>query len=269
MSPIETVFSALTAVSMAVAVVGCNQQTASGVATADDLNQVARTVARHEDRIGVADLANRLIQDRDQLVVVDLREEAAFDAGHIEGARQMSITEMLSAEGQADLPANRPLVLYAQDSAGAAQGAALLRLVGREAHFLDGGYQAWQQHMAGATGTPADPDEARAMAKQQAVACYFAGDYVRAAGLSVKVSEKAGFEPPVEPVESAAQPQETDPLGLGLGLGMGSEVGAAEEPAAEQADPLGLGLGLGLGPDTPAEEGAAAAPAKLLIGEGC
>lgn len=268
MRPIETVFVSLTAVSMAMAVVGCDQRAPSGAATADALDQVARSIARHEDRIAVADLADRLIQDKDQVVLLDLRDEAAFEAGHIEDARQITITELLGTEGQTDLPTNRVLVLYAEETAGAAQGVALLRLVGRDARFLEGGYRAWQRHMAGATGTPADTEQAHAMAKQQAVACYFAGDYVPVAGLSVKLPKGAGFEPPVEPVEAAAQ--EADPLGLGLGLDAGSDAAAAQAPATEQADPLGLGLGLGVGSDTPAQAAPPAqAPGKLLIGEGC
>lgn len=269
MRPIKIVFGSLTAVSMAIAVVGCDQQAPSGAATADAVDQVARSIARHEDRIAVADLADRLIQDTDQVVLLDLRDEAAFGAGHIEGARQMTITELLGTEGQGVLPANRMLVLYAEDTAGAAQGVALLRLGGRDARFLEGGYRAWERHIAGATGTPADTEQAYAMAKQQAVACYFAGDYVPVAGLSVKARKDAGFEPPVEPVAEAGA-QEADPLGLGLGLDAGSEAAAAEAPAAEQADPLGLGLGLGVGSDSPAQAAPPAqAPGKLLIGEGC
>ena len=58
--------------------------------------------------------------------------------------------------------------------------------------------------------------------RQQAVACYFAGDYVAAAGLAVKPqTQSAGYTPPLAPAEPAASVEEVaDPLGLGLGLGL-------------------------------------------------
>jgi rhodanese-related sulfurtransferase len=233
------------------------------------MDRVARAIARGEDRIGIESLADRIIARRDGFVLVDIRPEGDYSAGHIEGARHLSVTSLLSARGRAGLPGNRAVILYSVDGSEAAQAAALLRLAGVDAYSLDGGYAAWRRYMAGPTGTPKDVAEARAMAKQQAVACYFQGEYVVDAGLAVKTG--GGYTPPLEPVQSA--PAQNDPLGLGLGLGLGPE---SVQPRPQQqatpapADPLGLGLGLGLGPD-----GASAPPpsggtsGKLNIGEGC
>jgi hypothetical protein len=100
-------------------------------------------------------------------------------------------------------------------------------------------------------------------AKKQAVACWFEGDYVAAAGLTVKQTTPAGgYVPPLEPVTAEA---EEDSLGLGLGIGLGPEE-AQEKP---QEDSLGLGLGLGLGPEDAQESEAAPTTGKLKIGEGC
>ena len=71
------------------------------------------------------------------------------------------------------------------------------------------------------------------MARQQAVSCWFEGDYVAAAGLAVKQDEvrpaTGGFVPPLEPA-SPTHAEAVDPLGLGLGT-------PGSAPAANGTDP--------------------------------
>jgi len=159
------------------------------------------------------------------------------------------------------------LVLYADTTAPAAQAVALLRLAGQSAYALDGGYERWLSYTTNPDGNCEACGAPSERAERQAVACYFQGEYVAAAGLAVR---QGGYTPPVTPVSAAEKPAtgKSDALGLGLGLGLGPE----PEPApAQKADSLGLGLGLGLGPADAPKPTAPEAPKKpkLIIGEGC
>jgi rhodanese-related sulfurtransferase len=237
---------------------GCSPTPEAGLSDGK-LGPVARAIIRGEDRFAVADLAQALIQDRADLLLLDLRPSDTFAAEHIEGAESLPLERLLSQAGLAELPSDRRLVLYADATAPAAQAAALLRLAGLDAYALEGGYRHWLDYTTNPQAAEGSDPQTRA--QRQAVACYFQGDYVAAAGLAVK--SDGGYRPPVSPVDQA----DTDALGLGLGLGLGPASPPEPAPAAE-ADALGLGLGLGLGP-ADAPKPAAAPKGKLIIGEGC
>lgn len=256
-----------------VASTGCTPEQDAAARLVDQrLEPVARAIIRGEDRFAVADLARALIEDRQDLLVVDLRPADSFAAAHIKGAENRPLDRLLSEAGLADLPADRMLVLYADRTAPAAQAAALLRLAGLDAYALDSGYQGWLDYVRNPEA--AGEKDAQARAERQAVACYFEGDYVAAAGLAVR---QAGYTPPVAPVEAPVN--KPDPaaaraaaLGLGLGLGLGpTPAPKAPQPVAKP-DTLGLGLGLGLGPADAPKPAAATAPPKkrrLKVDEGC
>jgi rhodanese-related sulfurtransferase len=251
---------------LALALAGCapNKDAQAGI-DPEALDQVARAIEREEDRITPQALADRLIKRSRDFVLYDLRSAFEYEQDHIDTAQNVLLPVLISAKGREALPVDQRVIVYSADGSASAQAAALLRVAGVDAYALAGGYDAWLRYIAGPTGTPANAAEARAMAKQQAVACYFQGEYVADAGLAVKTG--GGYTPPLKPAQSA--PAEADPLGLGLGLGLGPE-SAQPQPQEAPADPLGLGLGLGLGPEsgsTPSPGGAT--PGKLNIGEGC
>jgi rhodanese-related sulfurtransferase len=239
---------------------GCSPAPDAGLSDGK-LGPVARAIIREEDRFAVADLAQALIQDRADLLLLDLRPGDAFDAEHIDGAESLPLERLLSQAGLAGLPSDRRLVLYAETTAPAAQAAALLRLTGLDAYALEGGYRHWLDYTTNPqAAADADP---QTRAERQAVACYFEGNYVAAAGLAVRSS--GGYRPPLSPVGQSEAAGKDNTLGLGLGLGLGPASSPEPAPAGE-ADALGLGLGLG-----PADtlKPAAAPKGKLIIGEGC
>jgi len=103
--------------------------------------------------------------------------------------------------------------------------------------FLNGGYIAWTRQMTNATNDSGkSPQE---LAKQQAVSCWFEGDYVAGTGLAVKSAGNGGYVPPLEPIKAA---EEDDPLGLGLGLGLGSE-DISPPPSQPTGGTLNIGEG--------------------------
>lgn len=223
-----------------VALAGCSdsgQETAGSTAAA-----LAQLVAEGNDHVTAQELADWLIRDRRDFTLVDIRETADFEAGHIEGARHIPLAGLFSEQSLADLPAARRIVVYSNGSAHAAQAALLLRLTGRDALALLGGFNYWQAYLH-------EPDKAgvaemdpAARARYEATACYFTGGYVADAGLPPGGSTTAGGGEPA------------DALGLGLGLGaeqvQSMQLPEAAPAAAEPSPADALGIGLGLGNET-------------------
>jgi rhodanese-related sulfurtransferase len=244
MNPHSLVARALAVTGVLMIAAGCSeppQVDRQGMAAA-----LAKTVAAEQDHVTAEELADWLIKDQRDYELVDIRERVEFDTGHIQGARHIPLAGLLADAALATLPTARKVVVYSNGTAHAAQAAILLRLVDREAYALLGGYNYWQAYLndpASAGVAQMDPVQ---RAAYQAVACYFEGDYVAAAGLAPKL-------PPAAAATAATPPPAADPLGLGFGLGLGSDAARAGAPsapaAAPAADPLGLGLGLGLGSD--------------------
>lgn len=234
-------------------------------AAADRFQLVARGIARGEDQVLVPDLARRIIEDRRDFVLVDLRPAGAFEAEHIPGARSMTLTEVLQPDTARSMARGRTLILYDAGATEAAQAAALLRVAGIDAQSLRGGFDFWLRYTLDPESELEGHAEMPGPAERAAVACYFHGDYLPTAGIPVQPAVTA-YTPPLSPVQpSVAAPPAAapaDPLGLGLGLGVGTVTPTAPAAPAPAADPLGLGLGLGLGVGTVAPPAAPAAPAS-------
>jgi rhodanese-related sulfurtransferase len=242
-------------------------------AAADRFQLVARGIARGEDQVQVPDLARRIIEDRRDFVLIDLRPAGAFEAEHIPGARSMTLTEVLQPDTARSIARGRTLILYDAGATEAAQAAALLRVAGIDAQSLRGGFNFWLRYTLDPESELEGHAEMPGPAERAAVACYFHGDYLPTAGIPVQPAVTA-YTPPVSPVQpsapAAAAP--ADPLGLGLGLGVGTVTPAVPAAPAPAADPLGLGLGLGVGtvapPAAPAAPAAGADPLGLGLGLG-
>jgi len=191
------------------------------------LDLVARAIVQKEGLISAADLADRLIVAQGAPLVMDLRNPREFAAASIRGSANADIPTLLTESGRSELTKVPEVVLVSASGVEAAQTAALLRATGVTVSVLQGGFEAWQRYLENPEGAPADAGEAREMAKRQATACWFEGDYVAAAGLVVKTPDDSatrsgGYVPPLEPVQAPEAPA-ADPLGLGLGLGLGPE----------------------------------------------
>ena len=87
--------------------------------------------------------ATRMVNDQDALLL-DVRLNAEFVAGHLPRARNIPQADV--AKRAAELPADKPVIVYCNSSQQAAKAAASLRDQGREQVFvLDGGLQGWRQ----------------------------------------------------------------------------------------------------------------------------
>lgn len=252
-----------------VALAGCTGDDRSDISSTAET--MARLVAEGNDHITAQELADWLIKERGDFELVDIREDDDFNAGHIEGARHIPLATLFSEQSLASLPAARKIVVYSNGSAHAAQAGLLLRLTGREALALLGGYNFWQAYLHDPAKAGVAEMDAAEHARYQAVACHFAGDYVADAGLLPASSAPA--------VEAATADTAVPADALGLGLGLGTDQVQAMElpktaPAPESSPADELGLGLGLGSDAvksigKPEQPAPGAAKRLLIKAEC
>jgi rhodanese-related sulfurtransferase len=87
--------------------------------------------------------ATRLINDRDA-VIVDVRPNAEYAAGHLPNARNIAAEDLAKRAG--DLPKGKPVIVVCGTGSRAGRAASALRGAGRQDVFcLEGGVAAWQQ----------------------------------------------------------------------------------------------------------------------------
>ena len=90
--------------------------------------------------------ATQLI-NREDALVLDVREPGEYDAGHILGARNVPLSRVDAAAGAGELKRkDRTLIVYCESGDRAAKAAAALRKSGFEkVMLLSGGLGAWKQ----------------------------------------------------------------------------------------------------------------------------
>ena len=72
-------------------------------------------------------------------LIVDIRDAAEFAYGHIEGAVNIPAGGILTA----DLPKDRPILLYCKNGVRSSEAAGTLRQMGYDAQAAEGGYVGW------------------------------------------------------------------------------------------------------------------------------
>lgn len=170
------------------------------------LQQVAQGVARGADRVSVGELSHWIVAGRKDFVLLDIRTPYAYAAGHIEGAQSVPLAELVTEARLAALPAALRLIVYADDSTDAAAAVALLRVAGRDAQLVSGGYAAWERQVLHPdVPTVASVDEAPVLAEKRAIACYFVGG--KGGGTEAPVYAPAAKAAFVPPVSTAPPPQ--------------------------------------------------------------
>lgn len=179
-------------------VTACGGQDQLSQQQAHNFERVAQTVTRQDDRVLAADLAHWIIEGRKDFVLIDLRQTVDYDKGHIEGARNLVMTDLVTPAKLASLPKDRKVIVYSQGSEVAGQAVVLLRLAGYDASLLLGGYNFWAQHVLNPDITPTLADgEYPRVPEQQAIACYFVGGDKTAQAPPAPRKPVVPFVPPV------------------------------------------------------------------------
>jgi rhodanese-related sulfurtransferase len=124
----------------------------ASVARLAEVERAAREYLGEDvEAIGREELIERL--RRGDVVLVDVRPDEEFAAGHIEGARSIPLDEL--RERLAELPADREVVAYCRGPfcAYAHEAVRQLRAAGRTARRLEEGWPEWR--LAGQPSVPA------------------------------------------------------------------------------------------------------------------
>ena len=184
---------------------GCGSSSAPEASLVD----VAQSAARGADRVTVEDLASWIIEDRRDFMLVDVRQAADFEKGHIGEAQNIPVAAIVNDATLSSLPTDRRIVLYSNGSENAAKAATLLRVAGFDAHVLTGGFNAWQQRILN-PDVPAEEFDGESLQaiEQRAYACYFVGDREGAAD-----RPDVEFVPPVFTEEEAEDLEPLPPAG--------------------------------------------------------
>ena len=179
-------------IAMAAALAACGQRPEAGPGVS--FTDVAQSAARGEDRVSVEQLAEWLIEERGDFVLIDVRSQDEHAQATIRDARNIPLAELVTSETIASLPADRKVVVYSNGSENAAKAVTMLRLAGLDAHLVTGGYNAWHQRILNPDIPAEELDgESLQVSAQRSYACYFVGD--REGG--AERAEPRPFEPPV------------------------------------------------------------------------
>jgi rhodanese-related sulfurtransferase len=190
----ETRLNTILLVAVAAMLTACGQpQDAGARATYID---VAQSAVREEDRVSVEQLAEWLIEERRDFVLIDVRSQDDYAKGSIHEARNVPLVELVTSETLSSLPVDRKVVVYSNGSENAAKAATMLRLAGLDAHLVTGGYNAWHERILNPDIPAEELDgENLQVSAQRAYACYFVGD--RGDGAAERSEEAKPFVPPV------------------------------------------------------------------------
>jgi len=180
-------------------IAGCGPREAgTGPLDNTQIEPLVQAIARHEDRVRPEQLADWIIQDRKDFTLIDVRDQEDYRLGHIDTARHVPIVQLVAPGTLETLPKDRKLVVYSNGSENGAKAEVLLRLAGRPALVLEGGYNAWQARVL--NPDLESPDEEQLVReKRRAIACYFSPQ------------RSAAAPPPPKPVKPHVSPVPAGP----------------------------------------------------------
>lgn len=186
--------SLLISVLLVTTLVGCGQTGTEAENAAQRLAVLGRDLIHRQEVVTPEELADWIIKQKQDFILLDVRSQKAFQAGHIQGARNVPLTYLFEAGSIESLPEDRMIVLYSEATRKATAATTVLRLAGRHAYLLEQGYEGWQDRVLHPRQIPGEGD--KALQKRIAVSCYFGGNY--------KTDTAIGYTPPVQPAPSAA-----------------------------------------------------------------
>ena len=186
----------------------CGSDEAQNSVNWANLERVSQAASRAEDRVAVQQLAEWIIESKQDFQLIDIRDDNAFQTGHIDGAANIPLT-MLTTPDSMEKLSGKKIVVYSNGSENAAKAVVMLRLMGLDGYLLTGGYNAWHQHVLNPEiPAQAADGELPQVALQRAIACHFNGASAQAPAEVVKPVEKAApaftppvFAPPAAPAE--------------------------------------------------------------------
>ncbi|MDD2988738.1 MAG: rhodanese-like domain-containing protein [Zoogloea sp.] len=95
---------------------------------------------------GISPAQATTLINREDAIVVDVRESAEYSAGHLLNARHIPLGELEKRLGELDKFKDKPVILNCQSGSRSASACGVLRKAGfNNVHNLEGGIAAWEQ----------------------------------------------------------------------------------------------------------------------------
>ncbi|HEV8535485.1 MAG TPA: rhodanese-like domain-containing protein [Candidatus Limnocylindria bacterium] len=88
-------------------------------------------------------LPQEVSKRRSELLLLDVREQDEWDAGHIDGAQHIPLGQLAGKLGE--VPTGRPLVTVCRSGSRSDRAAKALKQSGYDAQNLEGGVTAWSR----------------------------------------------------------------------------------------------------------------------------
>ena len=87
-----------------------------------------------------------VLMNRDKLLILDVRDATEFAAGHIQGAKHIPVTELLSRIKEIEKFKNKVVLVHCQKGMRAKAACAILREQSfTQLHNLQGGLESWTE----------------------------------------------------------------------------------------------------------------------------
>ena len=84
-----------------------------------------------------------LFEKRDQVQILDVREQYEWDAGHVEGALHLPLTQVMAGQEQGRLDPERPVVVICKSGNRSELASVMLQARGYKAENFEGGTEVW------------------------------------------------------------------------------------------------------------------------------
>ena len=95
---------------------------------------------------GVSPTQATTLINREDAVIIDVRDAGEFAAGHLPNARHIPLADLEKRIGELDKLKDKPLIVNCQSGGRSASACGILKKAGfTQVHNLEGGIAAWEQ----------------------------------------------------------------------------------------------------------------------------
>ncbi len=127
---------------------GCSQSPATVAPATAATTTAATSISGESEQTAVvkkvtADEALAILKDQPNAVLLDVRTEAEFAEGHIEGAQQLAVEELLDRTGELPADKSTPIVVYCRSGRRSALAVDQLAGLGYTTLYDLGGINSW------------------------------------------------------------------------------------------------------------------------------
>ena len=107
---------------------------------------MADLIRNRGDKSQLSPVEATMLVNREDAIVIDVREAGEYNAGHLLDARHIPLGELAKRTAELDKFKDKPIILNCQSGARSASACSILSKAGfARVHNLEGGIAAWEQ----------------------------------------------------------------------------------------------------------------------------